>query len=205
MKSRSVSRQLEQQRSKMNHPDKIFGRLGNSLFQRLYVYGQMRRGVIPDIYVQDPAYFDDYRGEIKQMFKGEGKIDKVAIHVRRGSNPINKDEPKYCDNPFYVDLMGTSYYQRAIAMFPNDKFLVFSDDIDWCMKQPIFERMSFSVGGSELDDLNDMASCKAVIIANSSFSYMGAYLSEGKVIAPKQWYTDGNETRTVLPKEWIRI
>jgi len=52
--------------------------------------------------------------------------------------------------------------------------------------------------------MNIMASCKGVITANSSFSWWGAYLSKGKVIAPLAWYSDGVE-RTKCPNTWIRV
>lgn len=183
----------------MLHPDKLFGRLGNKMFQMAYVYAQMREGNIPDIYVQDPKYFDKYRNEIKQLF-GENipsKTYKVAIHVRRGD---------YVNNPFYVDLTQTNYYEKAIAEFPDAEFLVFSDDIEWCKDYFIGEQYSFSEGNDELTDLNLMASCKGHIIANSSFSWWGAYISpySKKVVAPKLWYTDLKQ-RTLCPDEWIRV
>lgn len=180
----------------MLNPDKLFGRLGNRMFQMAYIYAQMKRGVTQDIYLQDPVYFDRYKNDIKMLYgDGIGSIDKVGIHVRRGD---------YVDNPFYVDLMKTSYYQKAIAMFPNDKFLVFSDDIEWCKQQAMFQGCSFSEGQDEIADMNLLASCKAVIMANSSFSWWAGYLSKGKVIAPKAYYTDG-VVRTKYPKEWITL
>lgn len=173
----------------------ISGRLGNKMFQLAFIYAQFRSGYIPDIYVQDPYYFDEYRDEIRKMF-GDGieEIDMVAIHVRRGD---------YVNNPFYVDLTQTPYYQDAMAEF-SDNFLVFSDDIEWCKKQKIFNGCEFSEGRNELDDMNLMASCKGIIMANSSFSWWSAYLSNAKVIAPKEWYTDGVERTKCLP-EWKRI
>lgn len=182
----------------MLHPNKIFGRLGNNLFQFAYIYGQMKLGHIPDIYVQDPKYFDHCADEVKRMFSGDTtKIDMVAVHVRRGD---------YVNNPFYVDLMETDYYREAMAIFPNEDFLIFSDDIEWCKQQIIFKDCEFSEGKTELEDLSLMASCKAVITANSSFSWWGGYLSGGKVVAPsnKNWYTDKIE-RTKCPKTWFRI
>ena len=175
---------------------KLGGRLGNQMFQYAYLHAQARKGLIPDIYVQDPAYFENYKDEICLIFgQGIELIDQVAIHVRRGD---------YVENPFYVDLMTTGYYERAMALFPNESFLIFSDDIKWCKQQDIFKNCEFSERRTEVEDLNLMAGCKGVIIANSSFSWWGAYLSSGRVIAPKEWYSDGVE-RTKLPKEWIRI
>lgn len=166
------------------------------MFQGAYIFAQMRRGLLPDIYVQDPVYFDDYREDIRLLYGDKiGKIDKVAIHVRRGD---------YVNNPFYVDLTMTDYYKKAMAMFPGEHFMVFSDDIEWCKKQDMFKGCSFSEGHDEVQDMNIMASCKGILMANSSFSWWAAYLSKAKVIAPKAWYADGVE-RTKCLKEWIRL
>ncbi len=177
--------------------DKLFGRLGNRMFQMAYIYSQMRKGEITDIYLQDPKYFESYKDSIKMLYGDHiGKIDKVAIHVRRGD---------YVNNSYYVDLSKTDYYKKAMSMFLGASFMVFSDDIEWCKKQEIFKGCSFSKGKDEVQDLNIIASCKGIIIANSSFSWWGAYLSKATlIIAPKQWYTDGVE-RTVCPKEWIKL
>lgn len=179
----------------MLHPSKLFGRLGNNLFQWAYIFAENKRGNIPDIYLQDPKYFDEYREELIDLFRTNKIFNRVAIHVRR------KD---YVDNPFYVDLMTTDYYKKAMALFPNEKFIVFSDDITWCEEQEIFQECEFAYG-TEWEDFDKMASCKAFIIANSSFSWWAAYLSKSnKIVAPKEWYTDKIE-RTICPKEWIRV
>ena len=174
------------------------GRLANNLFQFAYLYAQFRKGVIPNWYLQSEEYFAPYGGEIKAMLQeGIERIDKVAIHYRRGD---------YVGNPFYVDLMKTDYYQRAMGEFPNEDFLVFSDDIGFCKSQDIFKGCEFSEGFNEEEDLNRIAACKGQIISNSSFGWWGAYLSphNGKVIAPKAWHPDGIE-RTVCPNNWVKI
>lgn len=177
---------------------KLGGRLGNQMFQFAYLYSEARKGNIPDYYLQGEEYFEDYADEIKRLYgAGISKIDQVSIHVRRGD---------YVNNPFYVDLFSVGYYEKAMAMFPGASFLVFSDDIEWCKLQDIFKNCEFSEGNSEIEDLNLMASCQGHIIANSSFSWWGAYLGKGKVVAPsaKNWYRDGVE-RSKCPKNWIRI
>lgn len=174
----------------------LFGRTGNQMFQMAYIYAQMKRGIIPDIYVQDEAYFKENKDDIKQLFGRDiGFTDAIAVHCRRGD---------YVNNPFYVDLTDTDYYKRAMAEFPNERFIIFSDDIEWC--KTYFIGDYWFNEEDEIAAMNTMASCKGHIIANSSYSWWGAYLSphNGKVIAPKAWYTDGI-IRTKVPKEWITM
>jgi hypothetical protein len=171
------------------------GGMGNLMFKEAYIYAQMKRGEIPDVYVQSEDYFKEYADGVKAMFSQNIEpIDRVAIHVRRGD---------YVNNLFYVDLMGTSYYKEAMAMFPDGKFLVFSDDISWCMKQEIFKDCEFSYR-DEISDFNLMAGCKGIIMANSSYSWWAAYLSNARVVAPSEWHTDGIE-RTKLLDTWTKI
>lgn len=178
---------------------KLSGRLGNTMFQYAYLHAQMRDKVIPDIYVQDPKYFEKYAGELKRLFGTKIEpIAQVAIHVRRGD---------YVNNPFYVDLFSqTDYYEKAMAKFPDAEFLVFSDDIAFCKQQVIFKDCEFSEGNDEIADMNLMAGCQGHIIANSSFSWWAAFIAPftKKVIAPMYWYTDGEE-RTKTPPEWEKI
>lgn len=204
--------------------NKITGRLGNQMFEFAALY-QFTKDLGVDYYVQDEKWFVRYKDDIQKMF-GIGippTIDKVSIHVRRGD---------YVDNKFYVDLslpnyhhihvdlsqrqmsadLGgayflPNYYELAMAKFSNEKFLVFSDDINWCKQQYFLQGCEFSEGLDEFGDLNLMAACKHNIIANSSFSWWAAYLNKNPnkiVIAPKAWYTDGVE-RTTCPKEWVRL
>lgn len=191
----------------MKSLDKYTGRLGNRLFQFAYIFAQAKKGEIPDIYVQDPSVFEQYESELQQLFAEDIHfLTDVGIHVRRGLNPVNPDEPAYTDNPFYVDLCETDYYERAIELFPGKNFRVFSDDIPYVRKRFQGERFQI-MEGTELEDFNMLASCESQIIANSSFSWWAAYLNRNwakKVVAPKAWYSDGIE-RTKCPDSWIRI
>lgn len=185
------------------------GRMGNEMFRHAYLYAQVRKGFIPDFYLQDPKYFEGFEEEIKQMFgDGIGYLEQVGVHVRRGANPTSPDEPKYSDNSFYANLGDSDYYERAMAMFPNEKFVVFSDDPDWC-KEKWKDNPNVQVidKGDDVEDFNILASCKNLIIANSSWSWWAAYLcpNESKqIIAPKNWFADGVE-RIKIPNEWTQI
>ena len=185
----------------------LSGRMGNEMFRHAYLYAQFRDGLIPDIYLQDPKYFEKYADEIKEMFgQGIGYLTQVGVHIRRAANPTSPTEPKYSENPFYINLADdTDYYERAMAMFPSDNFLVFSDDPDWCKEK--FKdnpRVQVMEKGDEVEDFNLLASCKDIIMANSSWSWWASFLNpnEGKrIIAPAKWFVDG-EQRVGIPKTW---
>ena len=176
------------------------GGLGNLLFKEAYIYAQMRKGLIPDLYVQDEKYFMEYADELQQRFGEEiNFLPYISIHVRRGD---------YVNNLFYIDLSKTDYYKRAVDIFPDKKFMVFSDDSVYARE--IFpDEIRFLVMGrqDEVEDFNQMASCESNIIANSSFSWWAAYLNPNPnkiVVAPKAWHPDGVE-RTKIPDSWIKI
>jgi hypothetical protein len=189
------------------------GGLGNLMFKEAYIYGQMKKNQIPDIYVQGEKYWKDFSQEVKQRFsEGIGHTDMVSLHLRRGDY-MNVQH-------FYVSLWNTNYYQKAVEYFPKDKFLVFcfdrqdleqdKEDREWTVKfldQFIPGRYELWEPQSETEDLNKMASCKSNIMANSSFSWWGAFLNPNpnkKVICPAQWFRDGVE-RCELLDSWIKI
>lgn len=192
----------------MKDPRFHFGRLGNSLFQYSFIYAQCRKGIIPDIFVQDVSYFDEYREEIRQLFNPNPSepLPYVAVHLRVGKNPLNPNEPAYLKNPYYVALPETDYYEKAIAHFPNEKFLVFSDDPIFAKNYFIGDEYEFDETKDDLECLNRMSRCIGHITANSSYSFWGAYLSpySKKVIAPKDWFSDGVQ-RVKVPDDWIKI
>lgn len=181
----------------MISPDKIFGRLGNRMFQMAALHAYAKDNEV-DWYFQDEKWFKKYEDDIRMLFSDNiGFLPYVAIHVRRGD---------YVNNPFYVDLSQTDYYEKAISLFPQKQFLVFSDDPDYCRTVDIFKGKDFQIMDrqDEISDFNLMASCENHIIANSSYSWWSAWLSPSPsktVIAPKAWHPDGI-TRTVLPPEW---
>ena len=193
---------------------KSIGGLGNLLFKQAYIYAQMRRGEIPDIYVQSEKYWKDYAEEIKQLYATDVETtDMVSLHIRRGD---------YLDTDFYVDLTKTDYYKKATDMFPNDKFLVFykdrqnedrdEEDRKWVenfLDEMVPDRWDHCISESETDDLNKMASCKSNIGSNSSFSWWGCYLNQNSrkvCVMPSEdkWFTDGFQ-RIDLLDEWVKV
>lgn len=128
-------------------------------------------------YYQGERYFEPYGAEFVSLLGLElTPVDRVAVHVRRGD---------YVGSNHHVcDL---DYYNTAIKymdkLFGKD-FTIFTDDPDWCREHFPFEIFE----GSVLESFNHMASHRAVICSNSSFSYWASYISGGKTISPKQWY-----------------
>lgn len=186
------------------------------LFKEAYIWGQFRDNKIPDIYVQSCKHWEKYIDEIRTRFShGITKIDKVALHIRRG------DYLKATQ--FHANLWGTGYYEDAIQTLPGDtKFLVFckdnqsaaqdDEDHEWCLENlpNILPKYRFVMHKhtTEEEDLNAMASCKGIIGANSSFSWWAAMLGDPNkvVIMPKEerWFVDG-KIRTELLPGWIMI
>ena len=92
-----------------------------------------------------------------------------------------------------------------MEFFPNEKFLITSDDMEFCKTFFKGEQFEFSELKEE-EAFRELASCKGHIIANSSFGWWAAFLSpnKGKVIFPKDWYSDKIK-RTECPIEWLAL
>jgi hypothetical protein len=192
----------------MIEPRKLFGGLGNRLFQMAYIYGQNAHRQIPDTYVQDEKYFSHCAPLIKALYgQGVTPIDMVSLHIRRGD---------YVGNSFYVDLTKTDYYDRALEIFAGDKFLVFcadrqgdtidKSDREWVKRWLTDKGIDFEMweGSDEIADFNAMAGCRGHIMANSSFSWWTSYISEGITVCPIEWFSDGKQ-RISLLDEWIKL
>lgn len=149
--------------------------------------------------------------ENEQCLRRMQEANSVAIHVRRGD---------YADRPAtnaYHGVGGIDYYERAIAYLRervrDPLFFVFSDDLDWARdhlavgENAVF--VSHNRGDVSYEDLRLMSCAAHNIIANSSFSWWGAWLNSHHskiVVAPERWVSDPQvDTSDVLPRAWIRL
>ena len=134
----------------------------------------------------------------------------VGLHVRRGDF-ANLDPAARMHG-----LCSVEYYRRAIGMlrerFPDCRFLVFSDDLDWARAAlPLDTSAQIATGNIERpeQDLALMSACKHHIIANSSFSWWAAWLGEHPeqmVIAPTPWYASTKlDARDLAVARWHYI
>ena len=183
------------------------------------------RDVYLDGYWQSEKYFLDIENVIRDEFtigleqdlqsrdiaEVINETNSVSIHVRRGdyvSNPITYRVHGVC---------GLDYYTRCIELIAekarDPHFFVFSDDPAWVSENLRFDYpmifVTHNCGIRDYEDLRLMNSCKHHIIANSSFSWWGAWLSNspGKLVfAPKRWFNISEpDTSDLLPSSWIRV
>ncbi|MNQ97033.1 Glycosyl transferase family 11 [compost metagenome] len=139
------------------------------------------------------------------------KTNAISIHFRRGNYEsvpeVNKAH----------GISPLSYYQLAInhivEKVNNPCFFIFSDDMQWVKEnfQLDFEHyfVDHNDDKTDYEDMRLMYCCKHNIIANSTFSWWGAWLNpnpEKVVIAPKKWFNDETrETKDILPTNWIKF
>ena len=168
---------------------------------------------------EDFQFQDDIYNPCKEMMDSLGEGRKLFLHIRRG-------DPKL---PWaYVNLQNAhpvqtwEYYEEALSHFPDDiPVFVFSDVIEWCKEQEFFQPDRFILSET-LDEFADgqrvpwidlclMSMCTDAIIANSSFSWWGAWLidnPEKTVIAPKKWFGsqfDHYKMDDLIPEGWTQL
>lgn len=130
----------------------------------------------------------------------------ISMHVRRGDYVALPDNHPLCSE---------EYYRRAIdyieAQVGSARVLVFSDDIEWCRTVFAGPKFRFSEGNDQATDLALMARCDHHVIANSSFSWWGAWLSPNDkklVVAPRIWRgikAKNPEAPDQTPPGWLRM
>jgi|SRR5688572_4329707 len=162
---------------------------------------------VPDMclegYYQTEKYFIEYKDDIRKLFIGDITTikDTVSIHVRRGD---------YLRHGTKHPVVTKDYILEAMYNFSNRNFMMFSDDIEWCENEFKQYPITF-ISGEPMEDITIMAKCEHNIIANSSFSWWGAWMNPNPdkiIIAPKVWFGEGNShlnTRDIIPETWIRI
>ncbi|WP_210519766.1 alpha-1,2-fucosyltransferase [Hymenobacter terricola] len=176
-------------------------------------------------YWQSEKYFKPCEALIRQAFAFKAPLtdlnrylademlatSSIAMHVRRGD---------YVTNSLSSEIHGTctpAYYREAIALMQEQigdiALFVFSDEPEWVRENLHFPvpttYISHNQGKASYTDMQLMSLCRHNIIANSSFSWWGAWLNANPnkiVVAPRQWVQDaGRDTTDLIPSEWIRL
>lgn len=187
-----------------------------------YIYGffQSHKYINPEVvkkYFTFKAAPDEKNARLIKDMKAR---DSVSLHIRRGDYVQKK---RYAGVYNHLDL---NHYSRALEIvakkLETPVVYVFSDDINWarenltfkncplCLKKGArFEFVSHNTGEKSYEDLRLMSNCKHNIIANSSFSWWGAYLNENPqkiVAAPKKWFQKiKNKPYDLYPQNWVII
>lgn len=182
-----------------------------------------KRGVL-DGYWQTSKYWNDIRDLIKHDFSFFEVQDEnvlnlieiiessntVSVHIRRGDYLLPENQA------LFGNICTLEYYQKAIAYmknkFSNIKIMFFTNDPEWVKEQFKLENAVYANDyiNSEMPDWYDMylmSKCNHHIIANSTFSWWGAYLNSKKdkiVIAPSKWL-NGNRIEEIYEDNWIKI
>ncbi|MGM1056998.1 MAG: alpha-1,2-fucosyltransferase [Bacteroidota bacterium] len=184
--------------------------------KRKYLYGSW----------QSEKYFDKIEDDIRNLFSFKtidvenkkiaiemGNQTSIAVHIRRGD---------YSGNDLYAGICTEEYYSKAISLiFDKIKyqkrimFYIFSDDKEFAAnfirKYKVPSKLiEINKGVNSYKDMYLMSNCKHNIIANSSFSWWGAWLNVNPdkiVIAPNRWFGKGSEEnyKDIVPFSWEKI
>ncbi len=185
--------------------------------------------VTDNIYIegffQSEQYFKDNKAVIRNDFKFKNSpqglnlelfnkiqcCNAISVHVRRGDYVSNAETLKS------HGICGLDYYQNSIQQIEskveNPYFFLFSDEPEW-VKQNLklnhpSEVVSNNKGENSFEDMRLMSVCKHNIVANSSFSWWGAWLNNNPnkiIIAPKKWFLNPDwDSKDIIPDSWIKI
>ena len=165
-------------------------------------------------YFQSQKYFGKFAPLIRRLLTPRITISRTkhlgiaSVHVRRGD---------YLDKPDCHPLLPIEYYDEAEQFMRRKKigeFIVFSDDPAWCRDKLLPGRRGWRMAshGNEVTHLAEMSACEAHIIANSSYSWWGAWLNPStikNVVAPKNWFgptlASTHPTWGLIPATWVKV
>lgn len=201
--------------------------IGNMVNEPYFHYWDKIKDLVGDCYLvgywQSEKYFIEIESLIRQDFSFKAMIDDknkkmanyiqsknaVSLHVRRGD---------YVNSAKTNAIHGTcsiNYYQTAmdyiIQQVDTPYFIIFSDDISWVKANLSTSYacrfIDYNQGENSFRDMQLMSLCQHHIIANSTFSWWGAWLNAKKdkiVIAPKNWFAHNEYlTKNLYPSGWI--
>jgi len=153
---------------------------------------------------------ENIENKYREVLEKINSINSVSLHVRRGDYVDNLKTRKI------HNICDLEYYRKAIEIvvdkIDSPVFFIFSDDIEWVKENLKSDHPLIFVskpGIKDYEELIIMSKCKHNIIANSSFSWWGAWLNVNRekiVIAPLKWNNHyQKEYKYLLPDKWIRI
>lgn len=166
-----------------------------------------------EILLKDFSFKSPLNEKNQQMARRIKATNAVSVHIRRGDYITNPNASK-----IFTEC-SVEYYKTAIEKIKQQVecpvFYFFSDDMEWVKRNlgDLVEAVwvNFNQGRDSCNDMYLMSICKHNIIANSSFSWWGAWLNqnpEKEVIAPRYWFKNPEANATVIdliPEGWLQI
>lgn len=168
---------------------------------------------IRNLLLEDFAIKDPLAGKDLEFAKEIKATDSVSLHIRRGDYVTNAQTNSVhgtCSPAYYTQAI-----KQIVARVAAPHFFVFSDDPEWArqnIKDPHpMTYVTHNDASKNYGDLRLMSLCKHNIIANSTFSWWGAWLNRNPdkvVVAPERWFADEEKNRQtvdLIPGGWIRL
>lgn len=164
---------------------------------------------------QSEKYFD--KELVREIFSIPENIkeyiySKFGDILKQGVTSINVRRGDYCRLPHQYAVCGMSYYNKAIEYIGRkEKYLIISDDIEWCKRHFKGDNFFFVDDEEPIIDLYIQTLCTNNIISNSTFSWWGAWLNPNlskTVVCPNPWYGksySNYSTKDLLPEEWVKV
>lgn len=175
-------------------------------------------------YWQSPRYYEDHEASIRADFKFAQPLvglnwqlaaemaatESISVHIRRGDylkNPRSRMIYALCDREYYMRAI-----EQIASRRPGARVFAFSDDPAWVEStfRLAFPNLTIIAHNKGIDshfDMHLMSLCKHHVIANSTFSWWGAWLgarASQLVVAPQNWFVSGKDSEDLLPATWAR-
>lgn len=159
---------------------------------------------------RDFTFRQPLEGQNAELAQQMASVNAVSLHVRRGdyaSNPQTTATHGLCSLEYY-----RASIQHIAERVHKPHFFVFSDDIAWVRENLKIDfhhqHVNHNHGAASYNDMRLMSMCKHHIIANSSFSWWGAWLNPSPhkiVLAPSGWFANETNTQDLIPQSWVRL
>lgn len=202
-KRKSMSRSLPQipfNQKEVKREDSVFY---DGYWQNEDYFKHVRQNILAAF--EFPKMEDEHNKKLGKMLKS---ANSVSCHVRRGD--YLKD-PNMC-------VCTPDYYALAVKKMNElanpDLYCIFSDDIEWCKDNlaslcegKIIIYVDWNKGENSFRDMQLMSLCKHNIIANSSFSWWGAWLNTNRskvIISPEKWMKE-DIVNSPICKDWVKV
>lgn len=166
---------------------------------------------IKEIILEELAVKHPIEGKNLELAEMIGSTNSVSLHIRRGdfvTNPETSRVHGVCSLEYYLESI------KEISKKVTDPyFFIFSDDLNWVKENLKIDYpvtyVDFNEPDNAYEDMRLMSLCRHNIIANSSFSWWGAWLNSNPdklVFVPKKWFNQFEaDASDLIPVNWIRV